>query len=65
MNKDESKKLDKIISQNEYIIKLLEQVADDAYLVSQLQEAMRKKQKLIRELEYEQWFEQKQSKTQT
>lgn len=56
MNKNESKKLDKIILQNEYIIKLLESVVDDANLVSQLQESIRKKEKLIRELEYEKWF---------
>lgn len=56
MNKDESKKLDKIIEQNEYIIKLLEAVVDDAHLVSQLQEALKKNKSLIRELEYEQYF---------
>ena len=63
MNKNESAKLDKIILQNEYIIKLLEQVVDDAYLVSQLQESMRKKEKIIRELEYEKWFENNKKKS--
>jgi hypothetical protein len=56
MNKSEEKKLDKIIEQNAYIIGLLEAVVDDAHLVSQLQEALKKNKRLLREIEYEQWF---------
>ena len=49
-------KLDKIISQNDYIIQLLEQVVDDAQLVTELQSKFNTSQQCIRQLEYENFF---------
>lgn len=49
-------KLDKIISQNDYIIQLLEQVVDDAQLVTELQSRFNTSQQCIRQLEYENYF---------
>lgn len=56
-----SQKLDKIIEQNIYMISLLERIVDNAELVSQLQAKLRKSNKTIRELEYQQWFKEQQN----
>jgi hypothetical protein len=52
--------LKKIEQQNNYMIQLLEAMSDDALLVAELQNRIKKTNQTIRELEYEQWFEQKQ-----
>lgn len=65
MTKGESAKLHKIIEQNAYIIKLLENIVDDANLVSQLQRQVAKSRDIIRQLEYEKWFNEKQKQTKT
>ena len=62
MTKGESAKLDKIIEQNAYIIKLLENIVDDANLVSQLQKQVAKSSDIIRQLEYEKWFNENKNK---
>ncbi|MBQ5478074.1 MAG: hypothetical protein IIT64_09795 [Bacteroidaceae bacterium] len=62
MTKVESAKLDKIIEQNAYIIKLLENIIDDATLVSQLQRQVAKNRDIIRQLEYEKWFNENNNK---
>ena len=62
MTKKESAKLDKIIEQNAYIIKLLENIVDDATLVSQLQRQVAKSRDIIRQLEYEKWFNENKNK---
>lgn len=62
MTKGESAKLDKIIEQNAYIIKLLENIVDDATLVSQLQRQVAKSRDTIRQLEYEKWFNENKNK---
>lgn len=62
MTKGESAKLDKIIEQNAYIIKLLENIVDDANLVSQLQRQVAKSKDIIRQLEYEKWFNENKNK---
>lgn len=55
-------KLNKIIEQGNYMIELLEHIVDNAELVSQLQDRIKKTQQAIRELEYEKWFEKQKTK---
>lgn len=49
--------LKKIEQQNNYMIQLLEAMSDDALLVAELQNRIKKTNQTIRELEYQQWFE--------
>lgn len=51
-----NEKLNKIIQQNNYIIKLLEAVADDAELVTMLRRQLCDTNRAMREIEYEQWM---------
>ena len=52
----QNEKLNKIIQQNSYIIKLLEAVADDAELVTMLRRQICEANRAMREIEYAQWM---------
>ena len=49
-------KLDKIISQNDYLIQLVENIIDNEQLVTDLQRRLTATTKALREMEYENWF---------